>query len=164
MRDNLHRNNCPEGKKSGSNGWEQNSKTQPSLFALCQSLAEKIQKICCPYSMKTIFRSSWPLRKYLFRVTLPTEDNMIKNCIYSIPCSCGSVYEGEIYCPVKVKLEEHRKAVVRKVRMIIYEKKKRKHLHLWNKCLKEVAHVTGHSGTSIEINTIWKPIIIIKKN
>ena len=38
---------------------------------------------------------------------------MIKNCVYSIPCSCGKIYKGETGRPLKIRLEEHRKAVVR---------------------------------------------------
>ena len=53
------------------------------------------------------------LRRYLFRVKPPTEFNMIKNSVYSNPCSCGKIYKGETGHPLKVRLEEHRKAVVR---------------------------------------------------
>ena len=38
---------------------------------------------------------------------------MIKNCVYSIPCSCGKIYNGETGYPLKVRQEEHQKAVVR---------------------------------------------------
>ena len=39
--------------------------------------------------------------------------NIIKNCVYSIPCSCRKIYKGETGRPLKVRLEGHRKAVVR---------------------------------------------------
>ena len=35
-----------------------------------------------------------------------------KNCLYSIPCSFGKVYKGETSHPLKVRQEEHQKAVV----------------------------------------------------
>ena len=38
---------------------------------------------------------------------------MTKNCVYTIPFSCGKVWKGGICCPLKVRLEEHRKAVYR---------------------------------------------------
>ena len=38
---------------------------------------------------------------------------MIKNCVYSIPYSCGKINKSEKGHQVKVRLEEHRKAVVR---------------------------------------------------
>ena len=37
---------------------------------------------------------------------------MIKNCVYSIPCSCGKIYKVETGHPLKVRLEEHWKVVV----------------------------------------------------
>ena len=37
---------------------------------------------------------------------------MTKNCVHSIPCSCCKIYKGETDRPLKVRLEEHRKAVV----------------------------------------------------
>ena len=71
-----------------------------------------IQKICSPYDIRTVFTSCSTLRKYLFRIKPPTEFNMIKNCVYTIPCSCGKIYKGETGRPIKVRLEEHRKALV----------------------------------------------------
>ena len=47
-----------------------------------------------------------------------------KTVVYSISCSCGKIYKGETCCPLKVKLEEHQKAVVwgeiEKSRMVDY--------------------------------------------
>ena len=62
---------------------------------------------------------------------------MIKNCVYSIPYSCGIIYEGETGRPQKVRLEEHRKAVVRgeieKSGMADHiQKEKGNHLPLWD--------------------------------
>ena len=69
------------------------------LTTVCQSyikgLAERIQKICSPYDIRTVLTSGSTLRRYLFRVKPTTEFNMIKNCVYSIPCSCGKIYNGE---------------------------------------------------------------------
>ena len=121
------------------------------------------------------------LRRYLFRFKTPTEFNMTKNCVYSIPCSCGKIYKGETGHPRKVRLEEHRKAVVRgeieKSGMADHIwKEKGNHLPLWHKVeiidraehwwirrLKESTHMFGYnnqmSRPSIELNTIWEPII-----
>ena len=104
-----------------------------------------------------------------------------KNCVYSIPYSCSKIYKGETGRPLKVRLEEHRKAVVQgeieKSGMVDHIwKEKGNHLPLWDKVeiidraehwrirrLKESAHMLGYndllSRPSIEINTIWKPII-----
>ena len=63
---------------------------------------------------------------------------MIKNCVYSIPVFTirGKIYKGETRRPLKVRLEEYRKAVVRgeieKSGMVDYTwKEKGKHLPLW---------------------------------
>ena len=104
---------------------------------------------------------------------------MTKNCVYSIPCSCGKVYKGETGRPLKVRLDEHGKAVVRgeieKSGMADHIwKEKGNNLPLWDEVeiidraehwrrLKELAHMLGYndllSRPSIELNTIWEPII-----
>ena len=106
---------------------------------------------------------------------------MIKNYVYSILCGCGEIYKGETVRPQKVTIEEHRKPVVlgeiEKSDMAdhIY-KEKGNHLPLWDELeiidraehwrirhLKESAHMLFcndlQSRPSIELNTIWKPII-----
>ena len=97
------------------------------------------------------------------------------------PCSCGQIYKGETGRPLKVRLKEPRKAVVRteveKSGMVDHIwKENGNHLPLWDKVekidwaehwrirrLKESAHMLGHndlpSRLSIELNTIWEPII-----
>ena len=35
-----------------------------------------------------------------------------KNCVYSIPCCCGKIYKGDTGRQLKVRREEHRRAVV----------------------------------------------------
>ena len=77
-----------------------------------KGLAERIQKICSPYDIRTIFTNGSTLQRYLFCVKPPTEFNMSKNYVYSIPCSCGKVYKGLTCRPLKVRLEEYRKGVV----------------------------------------------------
>ena len=72
----------------------------------------KGSKICRPYDPRTVFTSGSTLHGYLFRVKSLTEFNVIKNCVYWIPCSCGKIYKGETGCPLKVRLEEYQKAVV----------------------------------------------------
>ena len=101
--------------------------------------------------------------------------------MYSIPYSCGKVCKGDTCQPLKVRLEEHRKAVVQveleKSGMADHIwKEKGNHLPLWDEVkiidreehwrinhLKESAHMLGYSDLlsrqSIEMNTIWEPII-----
>ena len=127
----------------------------------------------------TIFISGSTLQRYHFSVKPLTEFNMSKNCVYTILCSCGKVYKGEIYRPLKVKLEEHRKAVVRgeiEKSGIADHIKKGKHLPLCNEVKiidreehwrirhhKESAHMLDYSDLLsrpyLEMNTIWEPIM-----
>ena len=183
LRYNLHHNNYPEritlAPRNLDRRIEDNTR---KLTMVCQpyvkGLAERIQKICSPYDIRTVFTSGSTLWRYLFWVKLPMEFNMTKN---SIPCSCDNIYKGEIGRPLKVRLEEHWKAVVQgeveKSGMADHIwKEKGNHLPLWDKVeiidraehwrirhLKESAHMLGYndllSRPSIELNTIWEPII-----
>ena len=186
LRHNLHRNNYPENITSAPRNLDRRveDKTR-KLTTVClpyvKGLAERFQKICSPYDIRTVFTSGSTLRRYLFRVKPTTKFNMTKNCVYSIPWSCGKINKGETGHPLKVRLEEHRKAVERgeieKSGMADHIwKEKGKHLPLWDKVeiidraehwrirrLKESAHMLGYndllSRPSIELNTIWEPII-----
>ena len=118
LRHNLQCNNYTECITSAPRNIDRRMEDNTQkLTTVCltyvKGLAERIQKICTPYDIRTVFISGSTLWRYLFRVKPPTEFNMIKDCIYSIPCSCGKIYEGETGHPLKVRLEEHRKAVVR---------------------------------------------------
>ena len=96
LRHNHHRNNYPEritpAPRNLNRRIEDNTR---KLTTVClpyvKGLAERIQKICSPYNIRTVFTSGSTLRRYLFRIKPPTEFNMTKNCVYSIPCSCGKI-------------------------------------------------------------------------
>ena len=146
-----------------------------------KGLAQRIQKTCSPSDIRTVFTSGSTLRRYLFRDKPPTEFSMIKNCVYSIPCSCGKICKGETGCSLKIRLEENQKAVVRgdfeRLGMADHIwKEKGNHLPLWDKVeiidraehwmirrLKESAHMLGYNDLlrrpSIDMNTIWEPTI-----
>ena len=88
---------------------------------------------------------------------------MTKNSLYSICCNCGKVYKGVTFDPPKIRLEEHRKSVVRgeteKLGMADHIwKKKGNHLRFWDEVkiidreyhwtirrLKESVHMLGYS-------------------
>ena len=186
LRHNLHRNNYPESITLAPRNLDRRVEDNTrKLTTVCltyvKGLAERIKKICSPYDIRTVFTSGSTLRRHLFRVKPPTEFNMTKNCVYSIPCSFGKIYKGETGRPLKVRLEEHRKAIVRgeieKSGMADHiSKENGNHLPLWDKVeiihraehwrirrLKESAHKLGYndllSRPSIELNTIWEPII-----
>ena len=184
LRHNLHRNNYPEHitlaprnlkRRIEDNTWKLTMVCLPYV----KGQAKRMQKIRIPCDNRTVFSSGSTLRRYLFRVKPPMEFNMTKNCVYSIPCSCGKIYKGETGRPLTVRLEEHWKAVVRgeieKLGMVNHIwKEKGNHLPIWDKVeiidehwrirrLKESAHMLGYndllSRPSIELNTIWETII-----
>ena len=183
LRYNLHRNNYPESITSAPRNLDRRVEDNTrKLTTVClpyvKGLAERIQKICRSYDIRTVFTSGSTLRRYLFRVKPPTEFNMTKNCVYSIPCSCGKIYKGETGRPLKVRLEEHRKATVRGEieRSDHIWRGNGNHVPLWDKVeiidraehwrirhFKEPTHMLGYndllSRPSIELNTIWEPII-----
>ena len=106
---------------------------------------------------------------------------MTKNCMYSMPSSCGKVYKDETCHPLKLGLEEHRKAVcwreVEKLAKTDHEwKEKGNILSLWDEVkiidmeehwkirhLKEAVQMLGYSDLfskpSMEMNMIWQPLI-----
>ena len=143
LRHNLHSNNYPKRIRSAPRNLDMRIEDNTQkLTTVClpyvRGLARWVQKICSPYDIRTVFTSGSTLWRYLFQVRLPTEFNMIKNCVYSIPCSCGKIYKGERGHPLKVRLEEHQNAVVRseieKSGIVDHiRKEKGNHLPLWDK-------------------------------
>ena len=108
LRHNLRRNNYPESITSAPRNLDRRREDNTrKLTTVClpyvKGLAERIQKICSPYDIRTVFTSGSTLRKYLFRVKPPTEFNMTKNCVYSIPCSCGKNIQWLDWSPTKSK-------------------------------------------------------------
>ena len=99
LRHNLHHNNYPECTTLAPRNLDRRIEDNNRKFTtVCppyvKGLAERIQKICCPYDIRTVFTSGLTLWRYLFRVKPLIEFNNIKNCVYSIPCSCGKIYKG----------------------------------------------------------------------
>ena len=113
LRHNLHRNNHSEcitlALRNLDRRIEDNTRKLTTVCLLyVKGLAERMQKICSPYDIRKVFTRGSTFWRYLFWVKPPMEFNMTKNCVYSVPCSCGKIYKGR---PLKVRLEEHRKAV-----------------------------------------------------
>ena len=112
LRHNLYCNNYPECITSAPRNLDRRIEDDTrKLTTVClpynKGFAERIQRIYSPYDIRTIFTGGSILRRYLFRVKPPTEFNLIKNCVYFIPCSCGKVYKGETCHPLKIRLEEN---------------------------------------------------------
>ena len=126
LRYNLHRNNYSERITSAPRNLDRRIegntiKLTTVSLPYVKGLAERIQKIYSPYDWGISSRS-----------------NHQRNWVYSIPCSCGKIYKSEISHPLKVRLKEHRKAILRgeieKSGMADHIwKEKENHLPLWDK-------------------------------
>ena len=111
LRHKLYRYNYPDRIPSAPRNLDRRiEENTRKLTTVClpyiKELAERIQKICRPFEIKTLFTSGSTLQRYLFRIKPRTEFNMIKNCVYSIPSRCGKIYKGEIGHPLKVRLKK----------------------------------------------------------
>ena len=92
LRHSLHRNNYTERITWATRNFDRRIEDDTrKLTTLClpyvKGLAERIQKICSAYDIKTIFTNGSTFRRYLFCIKPPTEFNMMDNWVYSIPCS-----------------------------------------------------------------------------
>ena len=175
----LHRNNYLEcitsvPRNLNRRRENENSKLTTEYLPHVRGLAERIENLCSPYDIRTVFTRDSSLRRYLFRVKPPREFNMTKNWVYSISCSCGKECKCVICCPLKVRLE-HQKAVVhgefQKLGMVDHIGKEKRRLPLWDEVkiidrkehrgirrLKESAHTLVYSDLlsrpSLEKNAI----------
>ena len=117
LRHNLHRNNNQEWITSAPRNLDRRIEDDTrKLTIVClpyvKGLAERMRRIYSPYDIRTIFTNDSTFWRHLPCAKPPTEFNMTKNCVYSIPCSCSKVHKGKTYHPLEIRLEEHRKAVV----------------------------------------------------
>ena len=107
------------------------SKLTTVCLSYFKGLAERIQKICCSYDIRTIFTSGSILWRYLFHV------NPHKNLTWlrTVSTPSHAEYKGKICHPLKVRPEEHQKVVVwgeiEKSGMVDHICKKN-HLPLWD--------------------------------
>ena len=75
-------------------------------------LSEKLEKICAPLNICSVFTTSWTLRQTLINVKSRIPDNKKKSIVHQVPCKdCDSVYMGESKETLKVWLAEHKCAV-----------------------------------------------------
>ena len=94
LRHDLHYNNHPERitlvPRNLDRRIEDDTRKLTSVCLLyVKGPAKRIQKIYRLYDIRTIFTRGLSLQSYIFRIKPLTEFNVIKNCVYSIPCSCG---------------------------------------------------------------------------
>ena len=86
LRPSPHRNNYPDRITSAPRNldWSIEDDTRKHTtvcLPYVKGLTERIQRICSPYNVRTIFTSGSTLWRYLFHVKPPIEFNMIKNYV-----------------------------------------------------------------------------------
>ena len=87
--------------------------TPPKLFLpYISGISERIDRICRPLGIKTVYKSNNTLRSALVNVKQPREDKKKKGVVYEVPCrDCDSVYIGETSRTLEKRLSEHKNAV-----------------------------------------------------
>ncbi|XP_036358999.1 uncharacterized protein LOC118763458 [Octopus sinensis] len=149
LSNNLLRNNYPNYEESSPILKKRDDETN-KLSTVCllyvKDHSEKVQMIFGPYDIRTVFKSNTTRHTYLLRVKRPIAENMTKYCVYSISCSCGRLYKSQTCCPLKIRVEEHRKAVTRRDidKSVIADHvwKNGDHLPLWDE-VKILENTTG---------------------
>ena len=92
-----------------------------------RDISERIQQVCRPLGISTVFKSSNTLRQSLVRVKNRTPPEKRKSVVYEIPCQdCEHVYIGETGRTLQKRVTEHRSAVRR------FDKNNGIAVHAWN--------------------------------
>ena len=145
-----------------------------------RDISERIQQVCRPVGISTVFKSSNTLRQSLVRVKNRTPPEKRKGVVYEIPCQdCEYVYIGETGRTLQKRVTEHRSAVRRfdKNNGIAVHAWNEDHAvdweaariistapHYWNRRTLEAIHIQQRSPTmnldcGLHINPIWNPIL-----
>jgi predicted GIY-YIG superfamily endonuclease len=72
-------------------------------------LSESIRKMARTFGIEFVFRRTNQLRTKLGKKS--EEPRLNAAVVYCIPCSCGKVYIGQTYRPLKERLTEHKRNV-----------------------------------------------------
>ena len=157
----------------------QEKPTGTAISPYAPGISEKLRMIRNQFGTRTAFRSCTTLRSILIKTRSPNRTQESKNCIYNIPCECGKRYIAETGRPLQTRENEYKRNTTNgeidksKIAERSWEQKHRFHSDKASiiskeensriRKLKESAfiHYTDHaiSQPSIDINTIWLPII-----
>jgi hypothetical protein len=69
-----------------------------------KGVSEKFKRIGNQYNIRMVFRA----KHTLMRTRTERDPQQTVECVYSIPCECGSNYIGETGGPQAVRLRQHR--------------------------------------------------------
>jgi predicted GIY-YIG superfamily endonuclease len=78
-----------------------------------KGLSEKVRRINKKFGIRTAFKNKKDLRSLLTKVKPDNKEDISKNIVYQIPCSCGRNYYGQTSRPADVRISEHRKLLAR---------------------------------------------------
>ena len=74
----------------------ENEKKKILYLLYIKGVSEKIELLCAPLGVKTVFKSRHTLRQSLMRVKSPRQDDLKAGVVYEVPCAdCNHVYIGE---------------------------------------------------------------------
>ena len=108
----VHPRTSPPPSPSNETQHEETRKTLHTPYI--RGLSEKLEKICTPLGIKAVFTSAHTLKRSLMRVKSRHPEDKKKGVIYQIPCGdCDQLYIGESKRTLKIRMAEHKRAVLR---------------------------------------------------
>ena len=85
---------------------------KPMFLPYVRGVSEKLEKVCAPQGVKTIFRPQQTLRNKLMQVKQKTPMEKKRNIVYEVPCrDCQLTYIGETRRTMMKRMTEHKYAV-----------------------------------------------------
>ena len=85
---------------------------KPMVVLYVRGESEKLEKVCAPLGVKTIFRPQKTWRSMLMQVKQKTPMEKKRNVVYEVPCrDCQLTYIGETKRTLKKRMTEHKCAV-----------------------------------------------------
>ena len=84
---------------------------KPMFVPYVRGVSEKLEKVCAPLGVKTIFRPQKTLRSMLMQVKQKTPMEKKRHFVYEVPCrDCQLTYIGETRRTMKKRMTEHKYA------------------------------------------------------
>ena len=85
---------------------------KPMFLPYVREVSEKLEKVCAPLGVKTIFRPQKTLRSIVMRVKQKTPMEKKRNVVYEVPCHDRQLtYIGETRRTMKKRMTEQKYAV-----------------------------------------------------
>ena len=99
----------------GPEAEQEEEKKNMLLLPYIKGVSEKIDRICAPLGIRTVFKSHNTLGQLLMKVKAETPEDLKKGVVYKVPCAdCTNINIGETGRNLRMRLKEHQYAVKRK--------------------------------------------------